>query len=111
MQFAVLPQDPVSLDKPILPSELMAHYPRTYAYLKGFEDALLRRGSKINREMMDRYAFYAIYGIGPYSFAPVKVVWRYIATEFTVAVISDAVLPDGTKKGDCARVKVGHGAD
>jgi hypothetical protein len=38
-------------------------------------------------------AFYALQRIGDYSFQPYKVAWRYIATDFIIAVIGPG--PDG----------------
>lgn len=35
--------------------------------------------------------FYSIYNVGPYTFAPFKVVWRYVSTSITAAVASGEV--------------------
>ena len=65
---------------------LRAEYPRSYQYLKEFEPALRRRASQMVRRLMDTGAFYSMFGVGNYTFAPHKVVWREQASDMTVAV-------------------------
>ena len=62
--------------------------PKTYFYFKEFEDILWTRKSSSVRSLMKKGAFYSMFAIGPYTFAPYKVVWKYIASEMTCAVIS-----------------------
>lgn len=67
---------------------LAAIAPRTLAYLEQFTDVLLaRRGFSWDRVQLERTP-YAIQRIGAYTFAPYKVVWRYIASSFICAVVS-----------------------
>ncbi len=69
-------------------SWLKVNYPHTYAYLKEFEDVLRsERRSHVVRDLMDKGAFYSMYAVAEYTFAPYKVVWRYIAEDFTCAVV------------------------
>ncbi|NDJ86216.1 MAG: hypothetical protein GYB66_10050 [Chloroflexi bacterium] len=68
---------------------LQTTLPKTHAYLAEFE-AVLRRRSAYRRYFQRSDAFYTMFGVGPYTLAPYKVVWRYIAKELTAAV----VLPD-----------------
>lgn len=101
--YMVAPQQVVDPAKPIAENDLAVGYPKTFDYLKRFEDILRARKSGIDQEMMAKGPFYSIYGIGRYSFAPFKVVWREIATDFTASVIGEVddkwlgkrpVLPD-----------------
>src|SRR5262249_44488647 len=71
---ALLVQDPARR-QPIPEPELRARAPRTYAYLQGFRGILATRGSRVVRELAERTAFYAQYGIGEYTLAPHQVVW------------------------------------
>jgi SAM-dependent methyltransferase len=65
---------------------LRAEYPRTYAYLKDFEDVLRQRASQAVRRLMEIGPFYSMFAVGDYTFAPYKVVWREQASGMTVAV-------------------------
>lgn len=68
---------------------LNLRYPETHAYLKHFENVLLQRRDRGTRGLIEKGApFYSMFAVGDYTFAPYKVVWRYIASEFTCAVIS-----------------------
>jgi hypothetical protein len=70
--------------------EIQLNYPKTWSYLKQFEVALGQRKSRGVTDMVEQGApFYTMFAISDYTFAPHKVVWRYIATEFTCAVVSD----------------------
>jgi hypothetical protein len=68
--------------------------PRTYAYLRRFE-SVLRQRSVYKRFFDQREPFYSMFGVGPYTLAPYKVVWRYIAAEMTAAVVEPE--PTGDK--------------
>lgn len=65
-----------------------ANLPETHSYFKAFEDDLWTRKTSSVRALMERGAFYSMFAVGPYTFAPYKVVWKYIASELTCAVIS-----------------------
>jgi hypothetical protein len=66
---------------------LQKNYPRTYGYLKRFEEVLRERRSRGISDMLKEGApFYTMFAVGTYTFAPWKVVWRYIASDFIVAV-------------------------
>lgn len=83
--------------RPIPEPEMRRNYPRTYAYLKGFEDQLRQRRSSSVRKLMED-AFYAMFAIGPYTLAPWKVVWREQSARPQAAVVGPAddrpILPD-----------------
>jgi hypothetical protein len=75
-------------------SWLRVSLPHTYAYLKRFEKNLRReRRSGAVRALMEKGAFYSMYAVAEYTFAPYKVVWREQAADFTAAVAEAADLP------------------
>lgn len=90
----LLVQDPATR-KGYEPGWLQQHYPLTYAYLEQFE-AILRGRSAFRRYFAPSDPFYSMFGVGAYTLAPYKVVWRYIAEEMTAAVVGDgqAIIPD-----------------
>jgi hypothetical protein len=58
-------------------SWLKVTYPHTFAYLKEFETILRsERRSKVVRDLMAKGAFYSMYAVAEYTFAPYKVMWR-----------------------------------
>jgi hypothetical protein len=73
---------------------LQENYPRTYGYLKRFEEVLRKRAAfkryftrkDKNNRIVETGPFYSMFNVGPYTFAPWKVVWRYVASDFIVAV-------------------------
>lgn len=72
-------------------------YPRTLIYLRNFEE-LLRTSGLYRRYYQDTDPFYSMFNIGDYTFAPYKVVFREIASEFTSCVVSQKeskpIIPD-----------------
>jgi hypothetical protein len=76
---------------------MLEHVPLTYAYLKQFEDILRSRGSRTVRELAERTEFYAMFGIGAYTFAPYRVAWKRMATRMAAAVLSTIKTPFGSK--------------
>jgi hypothetical protein len=78
-------------------SGVKVDYPHTYAYLKQFENVLRERSGY--RKYFDpaKDAFYSMYDVAEYTFAPHKVVWREQASELTasaVVAIDRPVVPD-----------------
>lgn len=74
---------------PVPGEKLAQHAPATYAYLSSFREALDgRRGFAGWEKEIQRQEFHAVLRVGEYTFAPYKVVWRYIATQFICAVVS-----------------------
>jgi SAM-dependent methyltransferase len=65
--------------------ELQAKYPRTYRYLAGFREALLRRSGY--RLLRQGHPFYILGDIHTETFAPCKVVWPRIASEMSASVV------------------------
>ncbi|WP_243030043.1 Eco57I restriction-modification methylase domain-containing protein [Thermus altitudinis] len=98
-------QDPVKR-RGIDEKEMQTHYPRTYGYLKRFEQVLrssaifrryfVRKGS--SGAVVEAGPFYSIFNVGDYTFADWKVVWREVASELTASVVgrwnNKPVVPD-----------------
>jgi type I restriction-modification system DNA methylase subunit len=80
-------QDPQKRE-PYNMSFMKSNYPRTYGYLSRFKDILLSRGSNTVRELAEKTEFYAMYGIGSYTFSNYKVVWKRMTNDIHAAVIS-----------------------
>src|SRR3972149_12229390 len=76
---------------------MKSKWPRTYGYLTRFKDILLSRGSKTVRQFAERTAFYAMFGIGNYTVARYKVIWKRMAGDLFCAVISQHKTPYGYK--------------
>jgi len=94
--YVLLVQDPERRE-PYPEDEMKKNWPSTYDYLVRFKDVLLTRGSRTVREFAERTAFYAMFGIGPYTVAPYKVVWKRMANDIVAAVISQHKTPFGHK--------------
>lgn len=68
--------------------ELSEQCPKTAAYLASFREVIDRRQGFAGWEKeIQRQAFHAVLRVGAYTFAPYKVVWKYIASQFVCAVI------------------------
>jgi len=57
-------------------SWLKVHLPHTYAYLAGFERLLRQRSGYRKYFDQAKDAFYSMYDVAEYTFAPYKVMWR-----------------------------------
>lgn len=89
-------QDPEK-SKPHSEVKMKNEWPHTYNYLTKFRDVLLSRGSRTVREFAKRTAFYAMFGIGTYTVARYKVVWKRMANDLVAAVIGQAKTQFGWK--------------
>jgi SAM-dependent methyltransferase len=65
---------------------MKSKYPRTYGYLKRFED-VLRARSGYKRYFTENDPFYSMFNVGEYTLSPFKVVWPNIGTHITAAVV------------------------
>jgi len=84
----LIPHDPEDPAKGFPVTEMQAKAPKTYSYLKRFEEILRgRSGFKLYFDT-DRAPFYSVYNVGSYTFADHKVCWREVANELIVAVSS-----------------------
>jgi SAM-dependent methyltransferase len=94
----LLPQDPERPSRALPEGVLRVSLPKTYGYLKKFEDTL--RGRAGYKKYFDPATapFYSVYNTGPYTLAPQKVVWREQASSLTAAVVDSAdakpIVPD-----------------
>ena len=74
--------------RPLSPAVLAATYPKALAYLQSMRPVLeARRGFAGWERRIHEETFYAIQRIGEYTFAPFKAAWRYVASDFIVAVV------------------------
>jgi len=80
----LLVQD-VQARKGIDPTEMQHSYPMTYAYLRRFEHLLAARAAY--KRYQSRAAFYSMYNVGPYTVAPIKVLWRRMDRRINAAVV------------------------
>jgi len=94
--YVLMIQDP-NKREPYPESLMKKEYPRTYSYLIRFKQEFLSRGSKSTRQLAERTAFYAMFGIGPYTIAPYKVAWKGLANDIVAAVISQTKTDFGYK--------------
>ncbi len=73
--------------RPVPQEELERIAPLTWAYLNRFREVLDgRRGFAGWERALQQQAFHTVLRVGAYTFAPYKVVWKYIATRFVCAV-------------------------
>jgi hypothetical protein len=79
------PYDVIPID------HMQKDYPWTYAYFKRFEEVLHARADAMVKSALRRGAPLYFYGaVGPYTFAPWKVVWTRVANDITAAVVGHA---------------------
>jgi hypothetical protein len=96
----IIPQDPNSPAKGFPETQMQSQFPKTYSYLKQFEEALRKR--KVFKLFfdVDTAPFYSVYAVGPYTFSPFKVVWREVSNSLDAAVCgshdSKITVPDHT---------------
>ena len=82
----LLAQDPAA--RTGISEEVMREqYPRTWAYLERFRGLLASRAAY--RRYQQRGPFYSMYNVGPYTMAPVKVVWRRMDRRINAAVVEE----------------------
>lgn len=80
----ILAQDPKTRAG-IPESDMRARFPKTYAYLKRFEDQLRER-SGFRKYFDPSDPFYSMYNVGEYTMAPWKVCWTRVATDIKATV-------------------------
>lgn len=87
-------QDPQTR-RGIAEEAVQRNWPKAWVYLKRFERPLRQRSGfrryftrkDKDGRMVETGPFYSMFNVSDYTFAPWKVVWRYIATEMTTAII------------------------
>jgi len=84
----IVPQNPKQPNKGYYKKDLEIEFPKTYNYLNHFHDQLAKRA--VYKKLLEPNGepFYAMYNVGKYTFADYKVVWKYIASHLTCAVIT-----------------------
>jgi SAM-dependent methyltransferase len=92
----IMAQDPKTRSG--IPVERMKReYPKAFSYLSRVED-LLKSRAAYRRYFTEEDAFWTMFNIGEYTFAPWKVVWREQASGLTAAVVGPhgkrPVIPD-----------------
>ena len=94
--YVLISQDPAQ--RAPYPEEWMLdHAPLTLAYLKQFEKVLKSRGSNIVRQFAEKTEFYAMFGIGSYTFARYRVVWKRMTNRMAATVLTTWKTPFGSK--------------
>ncbi|HEY4759544.1 MAG TPA: N-6 DNA methylase [Thermoguttaceae bacterium] len=68
-------------------AEMCQKYPLTFAYLNHFIRILNKRAAY--RRYQEGKAFYSMYNVGPYTTAPIKVVWRRMDRRMNAAVVTE----------------------
>jgi hypothetical protein len=94
--YVLVSQDPAKR-APYSEDWMLERVPLTYAYLKQFEKILRSRGSNVVRQFAERTEFYAMYGIGDYTFARYRVVWKRMAARMAATVLTTWKTPFGSK--------------
>ncbi len=85
----LLAQDPATRSG-IEESAMQARWPRTLAYLERFRELLTARAAY--RRYQQTGPFYSMYNVGPYTTAPVKVVWRRMDRRINAVVLEPSPL-------------------
>jgi len=94
--YIILGQDLQKSHKAYSEAEFRGLAPKTLAYFQRFHESLQNRSGY--KKYLAESPFYAIYNVGPYTFAPYKVVWKEQSSEFQCAVVSNqdgkSIVPD-----------------
>jgi len=85
-------------------SQVQEHYPKTWAYLRRFEQQLRARAAFVRYftrpdkrgKNQETGPFYSMFDVSVYTFAPWKVVWTRMGNKIDAAVISQQVVPQET---------------
>lgn len=83
----LFPYDASNTAKAFPVNRLRHEFPKTFNYFEHFKDGLRKRSGYLQYFNPDVDPYYSMYNVGDYTFTPYKVVWRYIASTFTCAVI------------------------
>lgn len=96
--FILLPQDINQPNKAFDEVVLKKRFPQTHSYFEHFKNKLFARTHYKAHFESQGAPYYSIYNVGPYTFAPFKVVWKEQSSEFESAVVSSVdgkvVVPD-----------------
>jgi len=74
--------------------DLQMHFPRSWKYLNQHKETLSQRKSRFARKH-----WYALFGIGPYTFAPYRVTWRALGARSMAAAVVQRGIPNQAMHG------------
>lgn len=94
--YLLIPQNPKE-QKPYTEKWMLERTPLTYAYLKQFERILRTRGSRAVKELAKKTEFYAVFGVGKYTFAKYRTTWKQMGTKLISVVLSRITTDFGVK--------------
>lgn len=97
-KIAVILTQDTKTREPFPESLMKEKWPRTYSYLTRFKPAFKVQASKAVKALADRTAFYAVLGVGEYTLANYKVLWKRLASDIVAVVVSQAKTSFGYKK-------------
>ncbi len=84
----IIPQNPSDPAKGYPEVDMRTSFPKTYAFLRQFEEQLRNRSGFKQFFDPQTAPFYSVYNVGPYTFSPYKVCWREVAPDISAAVCS-----------------------
>ena len=85
--YLVLPHTKETAWQAIPASKIEITFPKTYAYLKEFEDILVSRSGYV--QLRKGHPFYILGNTNPDIYASFKVVWTRVGTDITACVIGE----------------------
>lgn len=83
----ILPYDKTHAAKPYSLDSLRQKFPGVWEYFNFFQQELFARTHYEAHFSAQGAPYYSVYNVGEYTFAPYKVVWKYIAEALQCAVI------------------------
>ncbi len=91
----IMAQDPKTRTGISVP-RMKRDYPKAYSYFVKFEK-ILRVRAAYRRYFTEDDAFWTMFNIGDYTFAPYKVVWREVSNDLDAAVIGPVKITEGRR--------------
>lgn len=93
-KYVFMPYDRVTA-KPLTQSVLQQHFPHAWSYLKSIAEPLKGRKGKMLGQQINQGQWWALLGVGPYTFAPYKIVWQaYGKEEFSPKLFIGEWIPN-----------------
>ncbi len=89
----VMPYDNENDGKAIVESRLKREFPKTFAYFKTFNEAMLNRAHYRQHFEPSGQPYWSMYNVGNYTFARYQVVWREQTSSFRCAVLDSSTQP------------------
>jgi hypothetical protein len=87
--------------RPVAEDAMRERWPLTFDYFERFRDRMFERRHYLAHFARLRLPYWSMYNVGPYTFAPHRVVWREQCSRFECAV-----MPDGAWIADAKLVVV-----